>query len=73
MDKIGEKIVEEEETFGILKFLGWALFLFVIVYGAVTLFNVAKGKNLTEAVPCGGSWIANMLAFCNVLALNRIL
>ena len=57
MDKVEESIAEEEASLGILKFVGWVLFLLMVVFAAGTLYGVANGKNLSDSVPCGRSCI----------------
>ncbi len=60
VDKLEEKIVAEEESVGIFRFLGWALVLALVVFAGITLFNMSRGKSLAEAMPCGGSCIARL-------------
>eukprot|EP00826_Nyctotherus_ovalis_P037374 TRINITY_DN3402_c0_g5_i6.p1 TRINITY_DN3402_c0_g5~~TRINITY_DN3402_c0_g5_i6.p1 ORF type:complete len:119 (+),score=25.50 TRINITY_DN3402_c0_g5_i6:289-645(+) len=58
VDRLAEKIVAEEEQFGILKLLGMCLLILLILYVGITCYNLYKGKKLSQSVPCGGGLIA---------------
>lgn len=60
LDRLAEKVVAEEERFGILKILGMCLAVLFIFYLGITCYNLSKGKKLAQAVPCGG----RLFAYC---------
>ncbi len=61
LDRLEEKIVDEEEEYGVLKFLGMCLFLCGILYLAVTCYNLYQGKPLIQSVPFGSTLILKVI------------
>lgn len=61
IDKLAEKVVAEEEKFGILKIMTMCILLLLILYVGITCYNLYKGKKLAVAVPCGGKLISRCL------------
>jgi len=61
IDKLAERIVSEEERFGILKLMAMFVTLLVILYMGITCYNLYRGKKLVRAVPCGGGFISRCI------------
>ena len=53
LDRLQEKIVSEEERFGIIKILFMCALVFFLLYLIITCYNLSQGKSLIKAIPCG--------------------
>jgi len=73
IDKIEEIVVKEEESFGILKFIGYVILIGGIIFTVITAVNLNSGKKLVDSVPIGGQLLAKILClvFFNIFSTKK--